>query len=72
VVFGSNTGFVFGEKLVLKVSPDEALIERTRFEALSDVDQEKLVPIAPDIAVGSLTVHDTSLSRLRVRPRADR
>ena len=46
--FGSSTGFVFGD---LKVSPDEALLRAGRFSALSEDDQEKLVPLAPDVAV---------------------
>jgi Uma2 family endonuclease len=50
-IFGSNTGFVFGTSSILKVSPDEALMEDARFSALSEADQEKLVPLAPDIAV---------------------
>ncbi len=51
VIFGSNTGFVFGETSILKVSPDEALVQNARFDSLSEEEQEKLVPIAPDIAV---------------------
>jgi Uma2 family endonuclease len=50
-IFGSNTGFVFGTSSMLKVSPDEALVKTERFSALSEDDREKLVPLAPDIAV---------------------
>jgi Uma2 family endonuclease len=34
----------------IKASPDEALVKREKFAALSAEDREKLVPLAPDIA----------------------
>jgi Uma2 family endonuclease len=49
VVFESNTGFTLPDGSML--SPDAAWIERRRWEALSDRDQERFAPICPDFVI---------------------
>ncbi len=49
VVFESNTGFTLPDGSML--SPDAAWIERRRWDALSDRDQERFAPICPDFIV---------------------
>lgn len=49
IVFESNTGFTLPDGSML--SPDAAWIERSRWETLSDHDQERFVPICPDFII---------------------
>jgi Uma2 family endonuclease len=49
VVFESNTGFTLPDGSML--SPDAAWVERRRWEALSDRDQERFAPICPDFVI---------------------
>src|SRR5258708_21038826 len=48
-VFESNTGFTLPDGSMR--SPDAAWIERTRWDALSEEDQERYSPICPDFII---------------------
>ncbi|HEY6412593.1 MAG TPA: Uma2 family endonuclease [Edaphobacter sp.] len=49
IVFESNTGFILPDGSML--SPDAGWIERRRWEALSDRDQERFMPLCPDFVI---------------------
>jgi Uma2 family endonuclease len=49
VAFESNTGFTLPDGSML--SPDAAWVERDRWNALSDRDQERFVPLCPDFVI---------------------
>jgi Uma2 family endonuclease len=49
VAFESNTGFTLPDGSML--SPDAAWIERRRWIALSEGDQERFVPLCPDFVI---------------------
>jgi Uma2 family endonuclease len=49
VVFESNTGFTLPDGSML--SPDASWVERRRWEALNDRDQERFAPICPDFVI---------------------
>ena len=64
VVFESNTGFTLPDGSML--SPDAAWVERRRWEALSDRDQERFAPICPDFVIELRSPSD-SLPELKVK-----
>jgi Uma2 family endonuclease len=49
IAFESNTGFTLPDGSML--SPDAAWVERRRWEALSDRDQERFAPLCPDFVI---------------------
>jgi Uma2 family endonuclease len=49
VVFDSSTGFRLPDSSIK--SPDVAVIKRERWEALSEVEKEKFVPLCPDFVI---------------------
>jgi Uma2 family endonuclease len=64
VVFESNTGFTLPDGSML--SPDAAWVERRRWEALSDRDQERFAPICPDFVIELRSPSD-SLKELQAK-----
>jgi Uma2 family endonuclease len=48
-VFDSSTGFLLGDKSML--SPDASWIEKSRWEAIPEAQQEKFPPICPDFII---------------------
>lgn len=49
IVFESNTGFTLPDGSML--SPDAAWIERRRWEALSERERKRFVPLCPDFVI---------------------
>lgn len=49
IVFDSSTGFRLPDTSIK--SPDVAVIERSRWEALSEAEKEKFVPLCPDFVI---------------------
>jgi Uma2 family endonuclease len=64
VAFESNTGFTLPDGSML--SPDAAWIERRRWIALSEGDQERFVPLCPDFVI-ELRSSSDSPTNLRTR-----
>jgi Uma2 family endonuclease len=64
VVFESNTGFTLPDGSML--SPDAAWVDRRRWEALSDRDQERFAPICPDFVIELRSPSD-NLSELQAK-----
>ncbi|WP_448529306.1 Uma2 family endonuclease [Raineya sp.] len=48
-VFDSSTGFRLPDTSIK--SPDVAVVERSRWEALSEAEKEKFVPLCPDFVI---------------------
>jgi Uma2 family endonuclease len=59
ITFESNTGFTLPDGSML--SPDAAWIERRRWDALSDRDQERFVPLCPDFVIELRSPSDSLL-----------
>jgi Uma2 family endonuclease len=57
VAFESNTGFTLPDGSML--SPDAAWIERRRWIALSEGDQERFVPLCPDFVIELRSSNDS-------------
>ncbi|WP_448529307.1 Uma2 family endonuclease [Raineya sp.] len=49
IVFDSSTGFRLPDTSIK--SPDVAVVERSRWEALSEAEKEKFVPLRPDFVI---------------------
>jgi Uma2 family endonuclease len=64
VAFESNTGFTLPDGSML--SPDAAWIERRRWIALSEGDQERFVPLCPDFVI-ELRFSSDSPTNLRTK-----
>ena len=62
VCFDSSTGFTLPNGA--KYSPDSSWIERNRWDALSNEEQEGFAPLCPDFVI-ELRSHSDSLSRLQ-------
>lgn len=62
IVFESNTGFTLPDGSML--SPDAAWVERRRWEALSEHERKRFVPLCPDFVIELRSPSD-SLSDLQ-------
>jgi Uma2 family endonuclease len=67
LAFGASTGFRLPDNSVL--SPDAAWVLKERWEALTDEQQDRFVPLCPD-AVFEILSRTDSLPRLRAKMRA--
>jgi Uma2 family endonuclease len=64
ITFESNTGFTLPDGSML--SPDAAWVERRRWDALSDREQERFVPLCPDFVIELRSPSD-NLSELKAK-----